>query len=299
MNPAHDPVLSPWVEVIILAPESQAEAAADFLFCLTGQGVEIREVTQPAGHQEVRAYLAAGADLASQQTLLERYAEGLASTCEEGQVLMRFQDLKGQDWSENWKQYFHPRMITRRLLVRPPWEEAPLGPETEVLIVDPGQAFGTGQHESTKLCLELVDAMAQADNLPLRVLDVGCGTGILALACLRFGAGSALALDVDPQAVEATRHNAALNGLADRVEASTLPLKDVDERFELILANLTALDLIALAGPLARLRSATGRLIVSGLLTDQADQVRAAFEAEGLKEEERASLVGWAALVLG
>lgn len=299
MSPAPSPPeASAWIEVVILAPEAQAEAAADFLVTLTGLGVEVDDFADPLAPVRVKGFLPAGGDLAAQKALLTRYAQELGQ--EAGQeVLVSFQDLAGEDWSQNWKQHFKPRAVTRSLVVAPPWEQVFPDAEQRVLIIDPGQAFGTGQHESTTLCLSRIERMAQRDILPPRLLDVGCGTGILALAFLLFGGGSALAIDLDPEAVAATEHNAGLNGLQGRLEVSGTPLEEISECFPLVVANLTAKDLQELAPALAARLAPGGELTASGLLVMQIPAVHVALEAQGLALLEQDSLAGWAGLVMG
>ncbi|MBI4799201.1 MAG: 50S ribosomal protein L11 methyltransferase [Desulfarculus sp.] len=287
-----------WIEVILLAPAPQAEAAADFLVTLTGLGVEVDDFSDPPGPVQVKGFLPAGGDLAAQKAMLSRYARELSEQAGE-EVVVSFQDLASEDWGQNWKKHFKPRAVTRGLMVAPPWEKAEPAPGQKVVVIDPGQAFGTGQHESTTLCLARLERLAERDLLPPRLLDVGCGTGILALAFLLFGGRAALALDLDPEAVAATEHNAALNGLEGRLEVSATPVQEITERFPLIVANLTAKDLTALASALAARLSPGGEMIVSGLLVMQIQAVRAALEAEGLALLEQDSLAGWACLVMG
>ncbi len=287
-----------WIEVLILAPAPQAEAAADYLVTLTGRGVEVDDFADPPGPVRVKGFLESGADLPAQKAGLERYAAELGAAAGQ-EVVLSFRDLPDQDWGHNWKKHFKPRAVTRTLVVAPPWERADLLEGQREVIIDPGQAFGTGQHESTSLCLARLEGLAKNGELPPRLLDVGCGTGILALAHLLFGGASAMAIDLDPEAVRATRHNAELNGLTDRLEASATPLAQVEERFPLVVANLTAKDLVEIAADLAAHLLPGGQLIVAGLLVMQIEQVRQALEARGLALLEQDSLAGWACLVMG
>ena len=123
MPPSTSAELPQWMEVVILAPAPQAEAAADFLVTLTGLGVEIDDFAEPPAPVRVKGYLPAGAELAAQKALLTRYAGELARQAGQ-EVLVSFQELAGEDWSQNWKQHFKPRAVTRGLLVAPPWEKA-------------------------------------------------------------------------------------------------------------------------------------------------------------------------------
>lgn len=296
-NNSHQPPA--WVEVTLVAPGPQAEAAADFLVTLSGQGVAVNELTAPAGCVQVTGYLAGGAELPRQREMVVRFASGLEGDCDVGGVKAMFRDLTGEDWGENWRQYFKPQAVSRSLVVAPPWEQPGPSGGRSVIVIDPGQAFGTGQHESTRLCLQHLDAMAACDILADSLLDVGCGTGILALAGLTLGAGHAAVLDIDPVALAAARHNAQLNGLERQLEILEMDVAALDRRFPLVLANLTGKDLMELAEPLAARVAAGGCIIASGFLVEQANGVAAAFEARGLKEMERASLAGWSSLVMG
>ncbi|MCA1988810.1 MAG: 50S ribosomal protein L11 methyltransferase [Desulfarculus sp.] len=294
----NDATQEAWVEVMLLAPAAQADAAADYLVALTGHGVEIDDSQAPPAPVMVKGFLAAGADLAAQQAALRRYAQelGLAAGQE---VMVSFQNLADQDWGENWKRHFRPRALTKRLVVAPPWERAELNPGQVEIVIDPGQAFGTGQHESTLLCLRRLEHLVGRGQLPPRLLDVGCGTGILGLAFLLLGGQEAIGIDLDPLAVEASLHNAELNHLAGRLHASLTPLAELPGRFPLVVANLTAKDLEMVAADLVTHLAPAGELIVSGLLVMQIKQVRAALEAHGLRLIEQDSLSGWASLVMG
>jgi ribosomal protein L11 methyltransferase len=289
-----------WIEVLIAAPAEQAEAAADFLVTLTGRGVETSDESDWPGLAQVKGFLAVGAETPAQRAALERFVDGLrALGGAGGEVRLDYRDLADQDWGQNWKKHFKPRALTPGLVVAPPWEPVTPEPGQTVIIIDPGQAFGTGQHESTLLCLKRVERLASRDLLPEAMLDVGCGTGILALTYLLLGGPRALAIDIDPLAVEATRHNARLNGVAERITVSDRPLSEVQGTFGLITANLTALDLKALAPQIAPLLQPGGELVAAGLLSSQVEEVRQAFAAQGLAVLEQDFLSGWASLVLG
>jgi len=200
--------------------------------------------------------------------------------------------LEPVDWSEAWKRGLGPIEISQRLLIRPPFAAAALGPGQHEIVIDPGQAFGTGTHASTHLCLEWIDALCVADVIragPLRVLDVGTGSGILALAAVALGADSALGFDLDPVAIEAADVAAAENGLAGRVRFLCAPIESIVEPpdFELIFANLLKRELLPIAGEIAQRLAPAGSLVLAGLLEEDAEEVAARFAAFGLVEGER------------
>lgn len=192
------------------------------------------------------------------------------------------------DWAERWRSFHRPLVLPGRLRVRPPWE--PAGAEQVDVEIDPGRAFGTGAHPTTRLCLELLL------DLPARgsLLDAGCGSGVLAIAAARVGFGPVVAVDTDPQAVEATRANAAVNGVEVRTRRLDMRREDLPDA-ETVAANLLGPLVLQCADRLAR---GPRTLIVSGLLDEEAGEVAAALAARGMSERRRSSRDGWTALLL-
>ena len=201
------------------------------------------------------------------------------------------------DWSERWKQFHRPLVLDGpagpRLAVRPPWE-APLGAAVE-LVIDPAQAFGTGAHATTRLCLELLLELADASSELGPLLDLGCGSGVLAIAAAKLGFDPVTAVDFDPLSVEATRDNAAVNDVTLDVARCDLR-NDPIPAAPTVLANLLRPLLLEYA---ARLTQPPRTLIASGLLTHEADEIATAFAARGLREHDRRERGEWAALLLG
>ena len=188
-----------------------------------------------------------------------------------------------EEWRDAWKKYFHVTRIGQRTVIVPSWERHQAAPGEIVVELDPGMAFGTGTHASTRLVLEELERLADAGLAPDRVLDVGAGSGILAIAaCRTWPAARVVAIDNDPIAVRTCAENCAHNGVADRVESAVTPVEDVPGTFPLVLANIQAHVLRALrAGLLAR-TAPGGTLVLSGLLAPQAEAVAAEFVAGGL-----------------
>jgi ribosomal protein L11 methyltransferase len=201
-------------------------------------------------------------------------------------VEVRTQEI-ADDWSERWRSFHRPLVLDGRLTVRPPWE--PPGATPIDVMVDPGQAFGTGAHASTRLCLELLlDGPAPSGAL----VDVGCGSGVLAIVAARLGWEPVLALDYDPAAVTATEENATRNGVA--LDVCRFDLRDAQvPDCRLAVANVLAGPLRAWAAVQARFPP---ELILSGILTAEADAVSAAFAARGAREHERRCAGDWTAL---
>ena len=197
-----------------------------------------------------------------------------------------------QDWERAWMDQFHPLQFGARLWIVPSWLEAP-DPQAVNILLDPGLAFGTGTHPTTALCMQWLDGTDMQDK---SVLDYGCGSGILAIAALKLGAAIAWGIDIDPQALSATRDNAARNG----IEAARLPTGlpaalPASETFDVLLANILMGPLIELAPTLTQHVKPGGLLVLSGLLAEQAEGVMAAY-ATDFDFEPPAIQDGWARL---
>jgi ribosomal protein L11 methyltransferase len=208
---------------------------------------------------------------------------------------LRVRTVDDVDWTDAWKRHYVPQRIGQVVIV-PSWIAHEAGPDEAVIRLDPGMAFGTGLHPTTRACLELLQAVRP---MPSRVLDVGTGSGVLALAALRLGASSALAYDTDPLSVDASRANAAGNGLGDRFEVrhGSLPESGA-ERFPLVLANLVAAVLVELAPRLAAHLAPGGRLVAAGIVSERAAEVVVAMTATGLRVADRRDDGEWVALLL-
>ncbi|MFY9607432.1 MAG: 50S ribosomal protein L11 methyltransferase [Blastocatellia bacterium] len=203
--------------------------------------------------------------------------------------------IQDQDWMQKWKEGFEPIEIGSRLIVAPSWKLPGDGDGRTVVQIDPGMAFGTGTHETTRLCLEGVEAHWRGG----RLLDVGTGTGILAIAAALLAPGSRIiAIDVDPQAVQVARENAEINGVSSSIEIVEGQASEFTvSPFDMVVANLTAEVIISLVDDLAECLAASGMLILSGILTTLEADVENAAKRSGLVIVERHQLGEWSALV--
>jgi ribosomal protein L11 methyltransferase len=211
-----------------------------------------------------------------------------------------------EDWAAAWKQHFPVLRVGRHIVIRPTWRRHRASAGDVVLALDPGMAFGTGLHPTTRLCLAGLERWADSGlEAGARALDVGCGSGILAVAAAKLGTASVVAVDTDPIAIEATAANAARNRVTRKIAGrrGTLPVEGGP--FDLVLANLVASVLVALAAELATAvragdgRAGTGgRLLASGIFVDREPEVRRAFAACGLRVVRRESEGEWVALDL-
>ena len=204
-----------------------------------------------------------------------------------------------EDWAEAWKEHFPVLRVGRRIVIRPTWREYDAAEGDVVISLDPGMAFGTGLHPTTRLCLAAIEDLANAGRLRGRTtLDVGAGSGILAICGALLGARSALAIDTDPLAVEVSARNAALNGLGDVVatQQASLPLPGSPAEFDVVFANLIAGLLVDLAAELAAVVARGGVLLASGIFRNRESDVVSALESAGLSVTGRRAEGDWVAL---
>ncbi len=192
--------------------------------------------------------------------------------------------LPEAEWRDAWKKYFKVSRLTRQFVVVPSWETYVAHDSEVVIDLDPGMAFGTGTHASTRLVLEELQELADRDISPARILDVGCGSGILAIAAVkRWPSATCVAVDNDQLAIDATLDNASVNRVADRIAPSLTPCGDLTEAFPLVLANIQAHVLRLLMSALVARTAPGGTLILSGLLTPQAQPLADEFVAAGMR----------------
>jgi ribosomal protein L11 methyltransferase len=190
----------------------------------------------------------------------------------------RVRHLKESDWRNSWKKHFGIQRVGRSLVVKPSWTQYRLKGGEIVLEIDPGMAFGTGQHPTTAMCLRALEDLVRPG---MSLLDLGCGSGILAIAAAKLGAARVLALDIDPNAVRAARENAAANAVAPVVDVREETLGD-GETFDLVVANISGLTLERLAPAIAGSINPAGVLITSGFLEDAVGGLTQAYDAAGL-----------------
>jgi len=315
--PAEAATPGAWLELSVAADIEAVEAVSEILgrvapggtsvepgFELTDEGLGARvDATKPA---IVRAYIPARDERASaravavaSEALGHLQAFGLRPI---GELTTRI--VHEADWAEAWKAHFPVLRVGRRLVIRPTWRRHRRQPDDVVLALDPGMAFGTGLHPTTRLCLAGVETIADRGLIDgARVLDVGCGSGILAIAAAKLGASEILGVDTDPIAIEATDANAARNrvgggsrGRRSVVRARVGSLPSGEPPFDVVLANLIAGLLVTLAEQLRDEVRPGGVLLASGIFIDREPDVRSAFESVGLEVRDRSAEGEWVAL---
>ena len=274
---------SAWMEITLTIPEVLAEDCSVILFEETGRGTyQVDPETDSDGPQRNRGFIPRDEAFRRQFIRLKkRIASYFSFFPEVPSPCWELRLIPSENWQDNWKRNFKPLKLSPTLVICPTWEEyRPEGRE-KVLRLDPGQAFGTGGHASTRLCLKVLEDLSEETD-PLRqpltrVLDVGTGTGILALAAALFNARSVLAIDSDPLAVAAARLHVSINGFESIIRVEEGTAESIQGVYSLILANLTLADLLPLAGVLQSLLSPGGFLVLSGILHSQAKELIRAF----------------------
>jgi len=275
--------------LVLTAPAGELEVLAARLFEFGALGVELQEPEQQLMPGTPPLPPGAGRCIAH---FSEREAAA-DSARDLGRVEAPL-EVAEQDWSVAWRKHHRPLRVGPRSWVQPPWEDAPAAPGEARVLIDPGMAFGTGSHPTTALCLERVDELLaefcqrghHSHGVPsaVDVLDVGTGSGVIALLAVKLGAGRVCGTEKDPVALEAARRGAELNGIApDRIWWA---LADPDELpappYRIVVANILLNTLIELAPAIARKVAGGGRLVLSGLLPAQAGEAEAAYAAQGL-----------------
>jgi ribosomal protein L11 methyltransferase len=295
---------SDWTEVSLRVRPEAAEAVADLLQALTGAGVAIEPPIQALGPDEgytldveaplvLRGYVYGPVSSARRDGVRRRLrAAGL-----DGSLVgtLRWRVIREEDWAEAWKAHYDIERVGR-VVVRPAWREYdPTGDEV-VVSLDPGMAFGTGQHPTTRMCLQLVQELLQPGDA---VLDLGTGSGILGIAALRLGASRCVAVDVEEQAVKAAVANVALNGLEKQMSVSLGSLAAVAAQgpFDLVLANINASTVIALAQGIHDVLRPGRSMAGGGIIEPRLGEVLAAVESAGFEVQRVLEDGDWRTLV--
>ena len=256
--------------VHVAVPVTESDVVSSVLWDAGATGLEERDATTMDAAAGDGVTLVAHFD--EEADALE--AVGLVTARFDGRFVPTVEHIVGDDWRERWKAFFHTTRVGERLVVRPSWETHDAREGDLVIVLDPGQAFGTGTHETTRLVMRELEARVSGGE---HVLDVGCGSGILGIAALKLGAARVVAVDVDPIAVRVTDENAEINGVA--VEASTTLIEDVPGRYPIVLANIRSPILIPMTESLVAHLTPGGVLVLSGLLAEEESEIRAVYDA--------------------
>ncbi len=286
-----------WIEIALSVDGESAEAVAELLQRYGHQGVAIEQegimpelydegATPPPSRLTIRAYIPADERAEDAKMRLETALGHMNMMYP--MPTPTYTIVHETDWAEAWKAHYHPVRIGRKLFIRPLWIKVDMQPDDIEVALDPGMAFGTGTHPTTQLCMEALEDLVQPG---IKVLDLGCGSGILAITAAKLGAGHILGLDIDPIAVKVTQENIEQNGVADKITVQEGSLENVitsARRFDLIVVNILARIIIMMCDQhLGDTVRPGGLAIFSGLTLEQADDVEAALWKTGLEPYKR------------
>lgn len=239
--------------------------------------------------------------LISINSILKKLSENDTQN-EYGRLQTQFANVKEEDWANNWKQYFKPMNVGKKLLVKPSWEDVTDNSRV-ILEIDPASSFGSGQHYTTKLCLEYLDEL---DLKNKKILDLGCGSGILSIAAMLLGSESAIAVDIEENAMKTASENAAINhipaekytAMCGNVISDPALVEKIGTGYDIITANIVADILIAMKDLFYKFLKPEGTLIISGIISERKNEVTDAVEAAGFRICDVREQNDWAAVML-
>lgn len=269
-------------------PAAAAEEASLLLFRLGASGVEERDATT------LDKSLDAGTTLLVAHFDDDDRAQIVAAAAPYPAAVVY---IIGDDWKHRWREFFKPSRVGEHFIIRPSWEEATIGPDDHEIVIDPGQAFGTGTHPTTRLVLSLLEGRVAGGEL---VLDVGCGSGILGVGTLLLGAQHVTAIDIDDESMEATRENAERNGVLSRISVAKTPIGQVkgprgEKQFPIVVANIESRVLFPLVDLISSRVAPGGLLILSGLLAPEEEEAKETYDP--LAHETTVREGDWIAMV--
>lgn len=258
------------------------------------------------GNPSVTVYVPENAQGAEQMTAVKSLLAQLKSGSQAeafGSLNMTVKGIREEDWANNWKQYFKPLPIGDRLWITPTWVDEPIPEGRTALWIDPGSSFGTGQHDTTKLCLKFLEGCVEKDA---HVLDIGCGSGILSIGAMLLGAKDAVAIDIEQNAAEAAAENAERNGIdlanyetiCGNILEDTALVERLGTGYDVVCANIVADILIAMRKLFVQFMKPKAKLMLSGIIDERLNEVLESMQEEGLKVLKAEHSAGWAAVLL-
>jgi len=282
-----------WLEIAIDIDPVAHEALGAFLFDMGCEGI----ISEDFKDFSLKAYLPFRKDIEDIRTRIEQFVQGLEDIFPEARSSeIEINTIKDQDWGVAWRRFFHADQVTPNLMVIPEWEPIPAWLKCHIIKVDPGPAFGTGQHPTTRMCLISMEKPSFKD--PWTMLDIGTGSGILAIYGVKLGAMRVVAIDIDPEAIVWAKRNIEMNSLPVEIELSSRPLAEWEENFSLVTANLILGIILDLSPHFTRILKPDGRLILSGILREQISEVEERLHEYRLYMEDAIFQEEWACLIV-
>lgn len=294
-----------WIEVRVITKSEALEPVSGIFYGLDCKGVAIEDPNDILEREQgpltwdfadinvlehkgtvavVKAYFAEEDDIENILNYVNEKIKELKSIgLDLGEAKVESEKMYEEDWANNWKKYYKPTKVGERIVVRPIWEEYKEENDELVLVLDPGMAFGTGTHETTRMCIQSLENYVKEDSV---VFDVGCGSGILAIAAAKLGAKKAVGVDLDPVAVESAKENVGYNNL-DNIEVLYGNLVEViDGKADIVVANIIAEVICILTEDVKRVLKDDGYFITSGIIHDRVDMVTKKLEETGFEVVE-------------
>ena len=301
-----------WTEITVKIPTEYTDTAAAIANMTVPYGIYIEDYSDLEAKAEEIAHI----DLIDEELINKDRTEALIhiyiSECDNAAEALAFlkerltaenipfscgaEGVNDADWSENWKKYFHATEIGDKLAIVPSWEEYDNKENRKILHIDPGAAFGTGTHATTSLCLSMLENYVAEGS---KMLDIGCGSGILSIASVLLGAETAVGVDIDAQSVKTAKENAELNNLSGKTEYIVGDLADkISGKYNVVCANIVADVVIRLLGDVRTFMEENAVLLVSGIIDTRENDVLAAAEKHGFKVKEKQYKDNWCAFAL-
>lgn len=304
-----------WIEVKITTTQEASDALAEMLMQAGAGGVaiedpfDIKKVVQTPGSLDyadseyldslgddvsVSAYFHDSENIAELKAVIQEKVADVSRFLDTGKGHVAVREVAEENWSENWKQYYKPVKLSDGIVIKPSWEKYDCRPGETVVELDPGMAFGTGNHETTRMCAQLLEKYMKEDT---DVLDIGCGSGILSIIAAKIGARSVLALDIDEVAVRVAGENCARNGVNKRVKCVSGVLDDLKPfKNGIIVANIIARVIVDLSRSIPHYIEDGGLFITSGIIRERGEEVKTAYLSRGFELLEERQSGEWVAM---
>jgi ribosomal protein L11 methyltransferase len=299
-----------WLKIEISAPSELMDALGNFLTETGAQGVfqesatpehTVGDFPEPLIEEIIKAYFPQDVRSDKKIASIQKYLDSLQEIFPDLQKLsLKTEIISDPDWGEQWKKFFKPIRVCNNIIVKPTWERYAPSSRDIVIEIDPGMAFGTGQHASTRMCMEAIEDIIMTDRSikAWKVLDVGCGTGILGITAAKMGAQDVICVDIDKKAVEIAGENAAINNVGNSLRIFNKDATTITEARNLIIANLTAKLLLKLRVHLTQLLLPEGYMIISGIIEQDAKNIEEQFSADPLTAYKLLTEKEWVCYVL-